>query len=63
MMVIFESELKELAANGVEIFLAAINPEGYQFHPWQMTDESGIILDNIKPFRLSEFRNTYRYYI
>ncbi len=59
----FETELKQLAATGVEIYLSAINPEGDMYHPDRMKDESGIIEDNIKPVKLSEFRQSFTQYI
>jgi hypothetical protein len=42
-MAIFELELKQLNSSGVEIYLAAINPEGHKLDPMQMMDESGVI--------------------
>lgn len=42
-MAIFESELKELAATGVQIYLATINPEGHLLDPRRMTDQNGVI--------------------
>ena len=36
--------------------MATINPEGYNFDPYSMQDINGVIVNNLAPVKLSEFR-------
>ena len=36
--------------------MATINPEGHKFGPYSMKDINGVIVNNLAPVKLSEFR-------
>ena len=36
--------------------MATINPEGHKFGPYSMKDMNGVIVNNLAPVKLSEFR-------
>ena len=55
--------IKEITSMGIKVFVAALKPEGKMFNAKNMYNEKGVIEENIKPVRLSEFlkKKSYLY--
>ena len=49
-----------MRSKGVEVHTLAIDIGHWQFHPYNMADNNGMIDKNLQPFKYSDFRRHYK---
>ncbi|KAI9137664.1 acyltransferase family-domain-containing protein [Paraphysoderma sedebokerense] len=55
----FFATIKEIVSMNIKVFVATLNPQGMAFHPRSMYDASGLIQSNLKPMKLSWYRQKF----
>ncbi|KAI9135978.1 acyltransferase family-domain-containing protein [Paraphysoderma sedebokerense] len=55
----FSITIKELVSMNIKVFVANMNPQGNAFRPRSMYDASGLIQSNLKPMKLSWYRQRH----
>ena len=56
----FLEYVKEIQSLGIEVNVLTIDMHDRNYHPSYMSDENGIIEENIKPVKLSDFKDRFR---
>lgn len=52
---IFTKNIKEITELGIKVYVATLKPIGSEFNPVNMYNDQGVIAENIRPIRLSDF--------
>lgn len=46
---------------GVEVYTVGVDINNLNYDPFHMFDADGVIQENVKPFKYSDFRKKYSY--